>query len=175
MKSPINPRLTAAIAGELAEAMYGCELGFLKKKYTDNTSFWIKLPNRIQTQYVKELEYLKEHTERDFFPKNCAQTNVELHRWTPVRSEYEGKVINAALFRTLLQAFNTDWEHRYGVYWDNGWFYVYRSFVLICRFRVKIVAKDAYQITHMQQGDEMNDHEIAMDNVFQTLKEIHDR
>lgn len=175
VKSPVNPRLTAAIAGEFAEAMYGCEMGFLKKKYTDCVFFWIEFPNKIQRHYEKELIFIREHTKRFFFPKNSARTNVERHRWISVKSEFDGKEITRKFHQILLKAFYTDWEHRYGVYWENGWFYVYRSFVLICRFKVELQNKDVYKIVHVQESDEKKDSHLAMCEVFGALMEFYNR
>ena len=138
VKSPVNPHLTAAIAGELAEAMYGCEQGFLKRKYTDRNFFMIVLPDAIEKKSI--------------------------------RSIFEGKVMSRSYFQSMMKAFYTDWENRYGFYLDNGWFYVYRSYYLICRFMVRKNEQGEYIIYSIQQSDENIDPDIAMITTFAPSK-----
>lgn len=170
VKSPVNPHLTAAIAGELAEAMYGCEQGFLKRKYTDRNFFMIVLPDAIEKKYEKELEFIRNHRYVSFFQKNDARTNVERHVWTPIRNIFEGKVMSHCYFQSMMKAFYTDWENRYGFYLDNGWFYVYRSYYLICRFKVRKNEQGEYIIYSIQQSDENIDPDIAMITTFAPSK-----
>lgn len=166
VKSPINPRLTAAIAGELAEAMYGSGQGFLKKKYAEDFVFEICLPKYIEEKYRNELDFIKRNHHVSFFQKNNARTNVERHHWTPVKSKIDGMSMSRDYFKTLKQAFYTDWDHRYGFYLDDGWFYVYRSFILICRFKVKKKDADEYVISNVQKSDEDKNVEIAIEEAF---------
>jgi hypothetical protein len=79
--------------------MYGCETGFLKKKYSKETSFQIQLPEEIQKRYQHELAFMNKHERelRIFFPKNSARTNVERHIWTPVEKIYADKKISYEL------------------------------------------------------------------------------
>lgn len=170
VKSPINPRLTAAIAGELAEAMYGCGQGILKKKYAEEDFvFKIRLPRYIEEKYRSELEFIRRNRKVFFFQKNNARTNVERHHWTPVESKFEGKAMTKEYYNVLKEAFYTDWDRRYGFYLDDGWFYVYRSFVLICRFKVMQEDSNKYVVGNIQKGDEDKCHEIALEEAFSSL------
>jgi len=176
VKSPINPRLTAAITGTLAEAMYGCEYGFLKKKYQNNIrSFEIKPPLHIENKYRDELYFIRKNTLVSFFPKNKAMTNVERHHWTNAKSKYKNMMMDNAYYQLLKKAFYTDWDNRYGFYLDDGWFYVYRSYVLICRFRVIKKSEDSFYIEQIQKGDEDNIYEIALEEAFHSLDVLNKR
>ncbi len=170
VKSPINPRLTAALAGELAEAMYGCDQGMLKKKYNKDITFDIILPEHALKRYKDELNFIKEHREVTFFQKNNARTNVELHHWLVVNSEYEGKEIDKLFYVLLKKAFYTSWDYRYGFYLDDGWFYVYRSFRVICRFKVKCLENQKYIISDIQRSNEDMSYEIALDEAFYPIE-----
>lgn len=162
---PVNPRLTACIAGALAEAMYGCEIGFLKKKYSKGTSFQIQLPEEIQKRYQHELAFINKHERelRIFFPKNSARTNVERHIWTPVENIYADKKISYELRCRILKAFYTSFDDRYGFYLDDGWVYVYRSFHVLCRFKL---VKDKYgadfRIIRLERSEEEYDYKTAL-------------
>lgn len=152
VKSPVNPRLTATIAGMLADAMYGCEQGFLKNKYTDDTSFYISCPREDLSDDWCHLRQLREKI-RLFFPKNRALTNVERHIWIPIFNPYQGVQFGEELLHKIRMAFDTGWEDRYGIYLDDGWYYVYRSYFLLNRFR--IVEKDyRYEICDVQRSND---------------------
>lgn len=172
VKSPINPRLTAAIAGELAEAMYGCEMGFLKKKYSDNFSFNIQFPGVFKKRYEDELAFLNSKKQVLFFPKNSALTNVEIHKWTAVDSHYSGMEMNEKHYQELKRAFYTDFDYRFGLYLDNGWFYVYRSYFLLGRFKVKTKSSGLYFIDNVQMSDDKKgiDLDEALYNAFSGVR-----
>ena len=165
VKSPVNPRLTACIAGALAEAMYGCEMGFLKKKYTSGTTFQIQLPEDIQKRYQYELAVINQHERKlkVFFPKNNARTNVERHIWKPVENIYADKKISYELRRRILKAFYTSFDDRYGFYLDDGWVYVYRSFHVLCRFKlVKDKSGVDFRIIRLERSEEEFDYKTAL-------------
>lgn len=152
VKSPINPRLTATIAGMLADAMYGCKMGFLKEKYALKTSFFITCPREDWTSDWRLLKKMGEEI-RLFFPKNCALTNVERHTWTPIFNPYQGLRFGEELQRKICKSFDTGWEDRYGIYLDDGWFYVYRSYFLLHRFRI-IKKEGLYEICDVQRSND---------------------
>lgn len=49
----------------------------------------------------------------------------------------------------------TDWDHRYGIYLDDGWFYVYRSHVLLNHFQMSSDKGKYYFITRTQKSEAM--------------------
>ncbi len=49
-----------------------------------------------------------------------------------------------------MRAYGTRWDNRYGVYLDNGWFYVYRSHHLLLRYRLTSQPDSSYRITDLQ-------------------------
>lgn len=173
VKSPVNPRLTACIAGALAEAMYGCEMGFLKKKYTSSTTFLIQLPEDIEKRYQYELAVINQHERKlkVFFPKNSARTNVERHIWTPVENIYADKKISYELHRRILKAFYTSFDDRYGFYLDEGWVYVYRSFHVLCRFKfVKDKYGVGFRIIRLERSEEEYDYKTALLEAMYSVK-----
>ena len=147
----VNRHLLCSLTGTIAEAMYGCEYRLLKLKFGSNHYNYIKYPQRLEEDTRAIQEYQFEH--RVFFPKNSALTNVEIHSWEPYGSNYEGKAISAQERSSILRAFYTGWEKRYGLYLDNGWVYTYRSGVLLARLQIR--EKDGkYQILNVQQSDQ---------------------
>ena len=72
VKKQGNLSLNCILAGALADAMYGCENYFVKKKFEGG-------------RYIEHLDFVDNsiyhlyHSKQTFFPKNNARTNVERH------------------------------------------------------------------------------------------------
>ncbi len=173
VKSPVNPRLTAAIAGALAEAMYGCDYLFLKKKYSGENYYIskIELPelDSIYTPALNAINDLKQK-ERVFFPKNSALTNVERHTWSYVDNPLADKVISKELRRRIFKAYHTSFDARYGLYLDDGWHYIYRSGSLLGRFRLKDNGDETWRIVSLQTCDGNALDQNINDDVFHVLE-----
>ena len=168
MRMEGDKHLLGTLTGAIAESMYGCGYYFKKKKYCHDEEFVcaIELPISILNQYSSLLDVISKQKEskRVFFYKNDAMTNVELHKFVPVQCKVYPKNITEEQKHLITKAFWTDWDNRYGIYWDNGWYYVYRSFVLIARFQLKKV-DGTYEICHLQQG-EGKDVQIALNEAI---------
>lgn len=157
MKLPGNRQVNTILTGAFAEAMYSCEMTFLKKKYRAEGNWYnhIVLPDSIIAKYSDILNAIKQHKEnvRVFFPKNRALTNVELHNWITIENPFQNIRINTELRRRILKAFDTGWEARYGFYLDDGWIYVYRSGVLLHRFQLHQNNDGQWNIVHLQRSE----------------------
>ena len=171
MKCSENRHLAAFLTGAFAEAMYGCTYAMTKQKFKGSNEF-IELPETIQQSYgkmLKEIE-IKDFTERFFFPKNDALTNVESHTWTPVENPYQDLIVNVELRRRIMRAYHTGWEHRFGVYLDNGWFYIYRSHCLLYRFKLTQYAPEEWRITNLEKSNDPHGEIIAVDEVISSVE-----
>lgn len=153
VKKPGNQSLNCILTGALADAMYGCEEYFVKKKFEGG-------------RYIERLDFVDSslydvhYSKRTFFPKNNARTNVERHYWYDAPCPFSDKVITPELKRRITKAFYTGWEDRFGFYLDDGWFYVYRSFILLSRFQLKEVADGTYRIVNYQKSDESKQYDL---------------
>ena len=68
-------------------------------------------------------------------------------------SSFENRQFSPEDYRRHIRSSHTGWEYRYGIYLDDGWVYVYRSAVLLARFRY--VQKDRfYTIKDVQKSDQ---------------------
>ena len=68
-------------------------------------------------------------------------------------SSFENRQFSPEDYRRHIRSSHTGWEYRYGIYLDDGWVYVYRSAVLLSRFRY--VQKDRfYTIKDVQKSDQ---------------------
>lgn len=155
VKKQGNLSLNCILAGALADAMYGCENYFVKKKFEGG-------------RYIERLDFVDNSiysligSKRTFFPKNNARTNVERHFWYDAPCPFSDKLITTELKRRITKAFYTDWENRFGFYLDDGWFYVYRSFILLSRFKLKELPDGSFRISNYQKSDESK--EMDLDN-----------
>lgn len=152
-------RLMGAFTGAIAGAMYGCRYNMVKRKYQEEKSYapyvYMTWPKALMRDYPEPMRFIEERAvkQRIFFPKNNAMTNVERHTWQAVENPFADFVIDEEKKGILLYAFEPDWDNRYGFYWENGWFYVYRSGFLLLRFQLKQVPDMTYRICHLQQTE----------------------
>ena len=143
--------LLCSITGAIAEAMYGCEYRLLKEKFGKNWYNYIEYPDSIRESIIRIKDYQFET--RHFFPKNSALTNVERHIWSPYESIMENSRYSPEEHRKQIRSSYTGWEYRYGLYLDDGWVYVYRSAVLLARFRY-VQEESCYVIRYVQKSEE---------------------
>lgn len=155
-KSPVNPHLTILICSLFAEAMYSCEQMLLKSKYNDGGYHYISCPKNLPDDIKKTWNNIEDFKEkvRTFYPKNRALTNVEFHTWTTVDNPYANVTFDSSMYNAIRMALDTGWENRYGIYLDNGRYYVYRSFFLLFRFRISRSKSGAYCITDLQRSED---------------------
>lgn len=148
MKWEGNRHLIAMLTASFASAMYGCQYNLIKKKFAKNG----------QISHLFELYCLGEHFGyhhalchemmdenngfRTFYPKNRALTNVERHFWQSVANPFDRLIFSESDYKNIMKCSPTGWDNRYGLYLDDGWFYVYRSGCLIGRFM--LIEEDGY-------------------------------
>lgn len=138
--------VNAIIVGALADAMYGCERYFVKKKYGEGCA--------LNCYKYVSAEIMQLHrNQRTFFPKNCAATNVERHQWHDVLNPYKDKIITPELYRRILKAFQPCFDYRFGFYLDDGFVYVYRSGWVLQRFNLANQDDGTYRIVNLQSSE----------------------
>lgn len=153
--------LTCMLTGAIAGAMYGYSRIFKKGDNPSEASREIELPEYIQGSYREICKH--EWRNRHFYPKNEAWTNVRKYDWAPYSSAFEGKEISSDLEEHIRLAFHPGWDDRYGFYLENGWYYVYRSFFLMYRFRIVKGLIEPFRIVNVQcSGDHFDEHESAL-------------
>lgn len=138
--------VNAIFVGALADAMYGCDRYFVKSKYGEGC-----ILNCYK--YVSEEIMQLYRSQRTFFPKNCAATNVEKHQWHDVANPYKDKIITPELHRRILKAFQPCFDYRFGFYLDDGFVYVYRSGWVLQRFNLVSQGDGTYRIANLQSSE----------------------
>ena len=149
-----DKHLLAALTGAIAEAMYSCEYGFIKRKYSLNNDirFEVSIPKELRRSYRDEFALISSHKDHDrvFFPKNRALTNVEHWLWFDLPNIFADRPLRAEEYQRIRLSHDTDWEARYGIYLDDGWYYVYRSEILLNRFLIEHPTENTYRISRVQ-------------------------
>lgn len=161
MKWDSDRHLIAALTGAFADAMYGSEQSFIKKKYaTDGQTFHFNDITMVGETFGYHHGLIRDMADisfsnRTFYPKNCAMTNVELHKWIVYPNKFEDYRLEEHEKEQILKAGRTGWDNRYGIYLDDGWLYCYRSYTLLLRFRLKPDERgDYYYIDDFQISGE---------------------
>ena len=150
-KCTANRHLAMMLTGALAEATYGCAYSMTKQKFGGNYEY-IEFPPTLPDNLANKLREIRivEFNSRQIFKKNDALTNVEIHTWADVDNPYPDRVIDQVFKEKMMKAYGTSWDNRYGVYLDNGWFYVYRSHHLLLRYMLTFLSDSTYRITNLQ-------------------------
>lgn len=166
-----NRHLAMMLTGAFAESMYGCSYSMTKEKFGGRYEF-IEFPQNICNGYRETLINVRRFNfdNRFFFKKNDAMTNVERHKWTTVENPYADKIIDFDFRNKMMKAYLTSWEQRYGLYLDNGWFYVYRSHSLLLRYKLSIQTDNTYRITNLQISNDNHAQVGDLVDVFYSLE-----
>lgn len=154
VKQPGDIALNCSLTGALADAMYGCGYYFVKSQYQGGGP--LEWPAYLGRKY-----YILSRTKRIFFPKNNAMINVDRHSWKSIQCSFSDKIIDQELHRRILKAFYPSWDYRYGLYLEDGWVYVYRSFRVVGRFKLEKQPDGTYRIKAFQASDEFEDYDMA--------------
>lgn len=162
MKMSGDRHLNAMLVGALADAMYGCEYYYVKKKYGEGCFL------NIASFIPKSLANI--HNNRVFFPKNNARANVEKLNWVNTTNPYATKTVSSEFRRRIVKAMYTGWENRFGFYLDDGWEYVYRSFIVINRFKLTKQTDGTYRITNYQTSNSLPNNNIAMQEALYSVE-----
>lgn len=176
MKMNGNHHLMGAFTGAIADAMYGCRYNMVKKKYQKEESYSpfvnMTLPKALMQDFDETMHFIEDRAikERIFYPKNNAMTNVELHSWQNIENPFANVVIDEERKRIMLYAFEPDWDNRYGIYWENGWFYVYRSGFLLLRFQLDQLPDSTYRICHLQKTEAGQSNANALSEALYSLR-----
>lgn len=151
--------INCMFTGLLAEAMYGSHGIMIKQKYAgkgyelDPFSDWgypayfKLLPLEYHDLIFAIQQYL--YNNRTFYPKNLALVDVERHTWLPVKSNFSDIHLSREARRRLLKGYAPSEDHKYALYYDDGWYYTYRGGI-IGRFQLKKNNDNTYSIVKCQ-------------------------
>lgn len=158
MRLPGDPRMNAALTGLLAEAMYGSLYYLRKNKYIENDvpGVLITIPQNIEEHFASELVAIMRRyvMSQPFFPKNNSMTNIDWHQYEGIENPFADMVISPELHRDIMRGAFAKRDNEYGIYLDNGSFYVCRDWKIYCRFRFYYRQDKTFYIGGLQRAQE---------------------
>lgn len=156
VKLPGNVHYNCILVGAIASAMYGCKFYIKKKKYCWGDE---KITHPLHVAVSARMEDLirEQWLNRVFFPKNHALTDVERHTWSAIKTPFAGICFSPEMRRRMLKGYSSSIAPFAGVYWDDGWFYVYRHWSVLARFRLTRQQSGSYLISQLQAADNQQD------------------
>ena len=128
----------ACITGGVAEGFYGMKQGLPEVSGVGGTEmrFGEEVLRRLPRDLREVVEAFYEQVidqRRLFWAKNESATITGPTTWT--LSKHEDVVLDEASYQTFLKGYAPDWDMRFGVYYEDGWHYIYRSHYLLKKFR----------------------------------------
>jgi hypothetical protein len=128
----------ACVTGGVAEGFYGMKQGLPEVSGVGGGEMRFgeealkRLPEDIRRVVEAFYERIVE-TKKKFWGKNESATIKGFTRWT--LSEHEDVALDETSYRSFLKGYAPDWDMRFGVYYEDGWHYIYRSHYLLKKFR----------------------------------------
>jgi ADP-ribosylglycohydrolase len=153
----------ACITGGIAEAFYGMNYSIPKSLKTNNNHIHFreeamkKLPEDLSKVVEEFFEtYVKKN--KQFWGKNESATVWGNVHWKETKPD--DKVLNEESYNSFLKGYGPDWEMRYGVYYEDGWNYIYRSHFLLLKFKFTKLNDGLYHLTELYESKNSSEFDL---------------
>jgi hypothetical protein len=128
----------ACITGGIAEAFYGMTNSIPETTISEYNLIYFeeqtinRLPENLK-KVVAEFYQTIVSKNKVFWAKNDSRTIWGEEQW--IKTELDDKTLDEESYRSFLKSYGPDWDMRFGVYYEDGWHYVYRSNFLLKKFK----------------------------------------
>lgn len=128
----------ACITGGIAEAFYGMTNSIPETTISEYNLIYFeeqtinRLPENLK-KVVAEFYQTIVSKNKVFWAKNDSRTMWGEEQW--IKTELDDKTLDEESYRSFLKSYGPDWDMRFGVYYEDGWHYVYRSNFLLKKFK----------------------------------------
>ena len=95
---------------------------------------------------------------------NLIKHNNGLDKWVSKKFFLQ---FNEAQYQALFRGYHPHWEMRYGIQFEDGYFYNYRSGWIVGKFKVEKIEDDLYHVTEIYDNPEKSDWMV----IFESLSE----
>ena len=82
---------------------------------------------------------------------------------------------NKSQYCALLTGYQPHWDMRYGIHFEDGYFYNYRSGWIVGKFKVEKIEDDLYQVTELYDNPEKSDCNVVFDSIKEACDQNHVR
>ena len=126
------------ITGGIAEAFYGMANSIPETTITEYQMIYFEEEtiNRLSESLKNIVEKFHQNIvckNKLFWAKNDSRTIWGEEQW--IKTELDDKTLDEESYRSFLKSYGPDWDMRFGVYYEDGWHYVYRSNYLLKKFK----------------------------------------
>lgn len=159
----------ACITGGIAEAFYGMDYNLPESTNAFNNRIYFKeivlrkLPNDL-SDVVKEFYNRFVKKNKQFWGKNESTTVRGKIDW--IKSNLEDKLLDETSYKSFLKGYGPDWDMRFGVYYEDGWNYIYRSHNLLRKFRFRKHGDGIFHLVELYETEK----EIDFDLIEEVLR-----
>jgi len=126
------------ITGGIAEAFYGMTNSIPKTTISEYKLIYFeeetinRLPENLK-KVVSEFYQTIVSKNKLFWAKNDSRTVWCEEQW--IKTKLDDKKLDEESYRSFLKSYGPDWDMRFGVYYEDGWHYIYRSNFLVKKFK----------------------------------------
>jgi len=128
------------ITGGIAEAFYGMTNSIPETTISEYNliNFEEETINRLPEKLKKVVsEFYQTIVSKNklFWAKNDSRTVWGGEQW--IKTKLDDKTLDEESYRSFLKSYGPDWDMRFGVYYEDGWHYIYRSNFLLKKFKIQ--------------------------------------
>ena len=126
------------ITGGIAEAFYGMSNSIPETTISEYNLIYFeeetinRLPENLK-KVVAEFYQTIVSKNKLFWAKNDSRTVWGEVKW--IKTKLDDKTLDEESYRSFLKSYGPDWDMRFGVYYEDGWNYIYRSNFLLKKFK----------------------------------------
>ncbi|MFZ4583272.1 MAG: ADP-ribosylglycohydrolase family protein [Paludibacter sp.] len=156
----------ACITGGIAEAFYGMEFSLPEITESNHTKVCFsdkalkKLPNDL-SKIVNEFYEKFVNKNKCFWGKNESATILETKNWKKV--DIDDKILDEESYQSFLKSYGPDSDMKFGVYYEDGWNYIYRSHFLLKKFRFIKQNDGLYHISDYYDSEKVVEYDVLED------------
>ncbi len=154
------------IAGGIAEAFYGMSNSIPETTISeyDLINFEEETMNRLPEnlkKVVSEFYQVIVSKNKLFWAKNDSRTVWGGEQW--IKTKLDDKTLDEKSYRSFLKSYGPDWDMRFGVYYEDGWHYIYRSNFLVKKFKFQIQNDGLYHLIESYSTQREVEYDIIED------------
>ncbi len=137
------------ITGGIAEAFYGMSNSIPETTISEYDLIYFeeetmnRLPKNLK-KVVDEFYKIIVSKNKLFWAKNDSRTVWGGEQW--IKTKLDDKTLDEASYRSFLNSYGPDWDMRFGVYYEDGWHYIYRSNFLLKKFKFQKKEDGLYHV-----------------------------
>lgn len=137
------------ITGGIAEAFYGMTNSIPETTISEyklinfEEDTMNRLPENLK-KVVSEFYQTIVSKNKLFWAKNDSRTVWGGEQW--IKTKLDDKTLDEESYRSFLKSYGPDWDMRFGVYYEDGWHYVYRSNFLLKKFKFQKQVDGLYHV-----------------------------